>query len=160
MLRTIDIAWLAGLLEGEGSFGVKDGSPKIQMQSTDEDIIRRASELFGVAFREKPYKPRGKDYYKPVWGVHVHGTRAIGWMMTVYSLMGERRQEKIRSVIDAWKASKATPRGSRGMRLMATCHPEKTRTGGGLCKACYMRKWRSESGRNGTYYRHMKAEAA
>ena len=40
----------------------------------------------------------GKKKYATV----VYGPRAIGWMMTLYSLMSERRKSKIREVINFW----------------------------------------------------------
>jgi hypothetical protein len=70
------------------------------------------------------------------------GTDAIGWMMTVYSFMGERRREKIRSIIAQWKASPRIPRAPAGKRFMATCHPNRERRARGLCFTCYMEKWR------------------
>ncbi len=160
MLTVREIAWLAGLLEGEGSFHIKDGCAHLQMQSTDKDVIRRATEVLSTKFHDSPCKPRGKDTYKPVWRLAVHGTRAISWMMTLYSLMGERRQTKIREVLDQWKASKAMPRAPRGRRFMAICHPDRPRQGNGLCNACWMREYRKRTGKNGTYYRHRAAAEA
>lgn len=160
MIKTLDIAWLAGLLEGEGSFGITNGSPWIQFQSTDKDVVQRAALILSFEFRDNQYKPRGPAYYKPVWGLSLHGIRAIAWMMTLFVLLGERRQSKVREVIEAWKASKAMPRASRGTRLMATCHPDKPRAAHGLCRTCWMREYRKTTGRTGTYYRKRAEEAA
>ena len=159
MIRTLDIAWIAGLLEGEGSFSILKGSPIVQMQSTDRDVIERAAGILGIKFHDTPCKPRGPDYYKPVWKIALSGTRAIAWMMTIYQFLGERRQEKVRGIIEQWKSAKSTPRGWRGTRLMAMCHPDRVRCGNGLCRPCYMQKYRKRTGKNGNYYR-LRAEEA
>jgi len=98
-MTTIDIAWLAGLLEGEGSFAFSKG-PAIQVLMTDEDIISKARSLMsptakiGIETREN-CKTR---YY-----FSVSGSLAIQWMMTIYPFMGRRRREKIREIILKWK---------------------------------------------------------
>jgi len=40
-----DIAWLAGLLEGEGSFSIKNVSAEISIAMSDKDILDRAAQL-------------------------------------------------------------------------------------------------------------------
>jgi hypothetical protein len=139
---TLEIVLLAGVLEGEGSFFIKKGSPCIALQMTDRDVVERCAKLMGVQMGAKPRQPKGKDSYKPVWHMRVYGTRAVEWMLTVYVLLAERRRAKIRSVIETWKASKAAPRASRGTHFMALCHPDKPRVADGLCRNCYMRKYR------------------
>lgn len=151
MIAVKELAWLGGLLEGEGSFGIKNGSPRIQLAMTDKDVVDRAAKIFGVPVEHSV--PR-KDGYKQVWRVCLNGTRAIMWMMTLLVLFGERRREKITEVIETWKASKAAPRAPRGQRYMAVCHPDRPRQGDLLCNTCWMRRWRAETGRNGTYYRN------
>lgn len=157
-MRTVrQLAWLAGLIEGEGSFcnGV---TPTIQIQMTDADIILRAADILGVQPRNPWRSKLGNRQL--VHHVTICGSRAIGWMMTLYTLMGERRQLKIKEILSNWRALSRLPRAPRGQRWMATCHPNKPRTGKGLCRTCYMRKWR-KNGRNGNYYRLKKiAEAA
>jgi hypothetical protein len=133
--------WLAGVLEGEGSFLYKNGSPCITVQMTDRDVIEAVAEMFGCPVQV--WQPRGKDHYKQVFYARVHGTRAIEWMMTLYTLMHERRKAKIKEILTAWKASPAMPRASRGTHFRALCHPDLPRTGNGLCRKCYMRAWRA-----------------
>ena len=160
MINTLDIAWLGGLLEGEGSFMIKKGCPIIALQTTDEDILTRAAKLLGVAQQGVGRKPKGKDTYKLVHACRVHGTSAIAWMMTLYSFFGERRQAKVKEIIETWKASSAAPRAPRGQRYMAICHPDKPRKSNMLCGTCYMKEWRKKTGRNKAYYSAQKAIAA
>ena len=143
MLAIRDLAWLAGLLEGEGSFMLCKGSPEIGMQTTDRDVADRAAALFGKTITGAGYQPKGGAHYKRVWGVRVHGAKAIGWMFTLYPFMGERRQAKIREVVAGWRASRRAPRAPRGERFPPTCHPERERSAHGLCHPCYMQRWRA-----------------
>jgi hypothetical protein len=162
-MKTVrELAWLAGLLEGEASFMLRNGNAKISVQMTDRDVMERVAVLLDTKVGDYVRKPKGKASYLPVFHISVHGIRAIGWMMTLYDLMGERRRAKILEILNHWKASRAAPRASRGTRLMAVCHPDRPRAANMLCNTCWMREWRKKTGRNGSYYRKQKlaAEAA
>lgn len=137
-LRIRDIAWFAGLTEGEASFQWHS-TPIIDIQMTDHDVIERVSHL--VEYGITTYKPRGKETYKQVWGVRMAGARAAGWMMTLYSFMGERRQAKIRELLLRWKTAPGFPRGRKGEALPAVCHPDRPRQAQGLCQECYNRQY-------------------
>lgn len=159
MISSLDIAWLGGLLEGEGSFYDSKGSPCIALQTTDRDVLLRVADLLGVKEEGKGWKPKGKPTYKQVYMCRVHGFRAIGWMMTLFQFFGERRQDRIGGIIERWKAAKASARAPRNKpRHMALCHPDRVKATALLCHPCYMREWRQRTGRNGTYYRSQKAK--
>ena len=141
-MRTVrDIAWLAGLIEGEGSFGFKKGCPRIEIQMTDADVVSRAASVLGV-------KPRApwirKDGYKPVWACCAFGSRAIGWMMTLLPLLGERRRARIAEIVSLWRNAPNIPKAQKGEHYMASCHPDRPRRGRGLCSSCYMSAWRKQ----------------
>lgn len=59
-----EVAWLAGLIEGEGSFVATTRTLSVHM--TDEDVIRRLQEVTGVGrvYATAKQKPRHKDAYK------------------------------------------------------------------------------------------------
>lgn len=90
-------AWLAGILEAEGSFlkpsPSSPASQKIQMASTDEDVIQHVARLFDVAYHEG-VKPK-RFNHKQSWQVMCRGTRAIRWMKRLLPYMSERRSEQI-----------------------------------------------------------------
>lgn len=105
MPTTNDINWIAGLLEGEGCFYQHNKSTvAFCLKMTDEDIVKRASTLLKGSF-QGPHGPYGLQR-KPYWLTKVYGVQAVSWMMTIYILMGNRRQLKIKELIDFWKTRK------------------------------------------------------
>ena len=110
-MTTAKIAWLAGLLEGEGCFYFRVRKVKgiikeyrfkktalITVSSTDKDVIQNVSKMWNSSI----YTRRNgvnKDYYTTV----VNGKQAIGWMLTIYSYLGVRRRAKIREIVTRWK---------------------------------------------------------
>lgn len=101
------IAWLAGLLEGEANFSLKQSAanekqltPRITIEMSDEDVIIKAQTLMSPV--SKIHSRTRKDY-KPTFTFAVYGRTAIEWMMTIYPLMSKRRKEKIREIIAGWK---------------------------------------------------------
>lgn len=111
-MRTSDICWLAGLLEGEGWFQVPSGSGiKVGLQSSDRDVIERAAALLGTTVLG-PYSSSGQNLksaalrnepYKERWSTVACGRVAAGWMMTLYPQLSQRRKEKIRTALLAWQ---------------------------------------------------------
>jgi hypothetical protein len=116
MKTSKDIAWTAGLLEGEGSFGILTRSPAISLQMTDKDTVEKFAHLVSRPLCG-PYKTKGKD----IWKVQFYGGHAVSWMMTIFVLMGSRRQQKIIECLNYWKAM---PRKQYQLSRYAT--PQKT----------------------------------
>ena len=105
-MTVVDAAWLAGLLEGEGSFILRRrGLPRLAIDMTDRDVIERAACLLGGA-RVCERKPNGTTHHRPVYFLRVGCRQAVQWMMTIYSLMGVRRRAQIRVCLDRWKEGK------------------------------------------------------
>lgn len=96
-----DIYWLAGYLEGEGCFShLKERRfPRISLATTDYDVIDRVALLLdvGISFQKK--RPLQN---KPIYRLQLAGRRAVGWMMTLYPLMGKRRKQKILDLLRDW----------------------------------------------------------
>lgn len=102
-----DIAWIAGLLEGEGSFAMtsKTAGYKISLGMTDPDVIGKAAEILGtnkISIEERP------KYNNKFYKIGIYGNLAIQWMMTIYPLMGMRRQSKIAEILNIWKNHERT----------------------------------------------------
>jgi hypothetical protein len=98
-----DLHWLAGLLEGEGSFlaGPPSAprSPAVQVSMVDRDIIERAGSLLGVAVMVVPSR---RDGWRTAYSVRVRGAPAVLWMQRLRPLMGGRRQAQIDRAIASY----------------------------------------------------------
>jgi hypothetical protein len=95
------IAWVAGLLEGEGTF-VRRGDKKlaISVHMTDRDIIERLQFVTGVG-RVRACKKQ-REHHKPSWRWTVASSkRAKELAMLVYPWLGKRRREKIDNIVGA-----------------------------------------------------------
>ena len=117
-MTEVEIAWLAGLLEGEGSFVSKrqvkknkGGSeyvyvmPTIKVGSTDLDVIQRVQEMWGA--KHLQFHRRRQPHWKDQWIVTRSGEPAVKTMRQILPHMGERRSAKIRELIEAWENRKA-----------------------------------------------------
>lgn len=95
-MTDLELAWLAGLLEGEGSFLRPPPSdlkrPRISIEMTDEDVMQRVADLVGL----KLVRPRIRQvHWKPSFRLAIRGPKAVDLMKRLYPLMGKRRQEQI-----------------------------------------------------------------
>lgn len=110
-MHTIELHWLAGLLEGEGSFMQGPPSdphkPIISIEMTDKDVVARVSSLFGT----KVLTPVKRGQYKQTYVCRVRGARAVALMQQLYPLMGIRRQRQI---------GKALSTASTARRIVST----------------------------------------
>lgn len=114
-MQSTDIAWLAGLLEGEACFTCFKSTVvrknyrnkrnytttcyrfEISLRMNDADVVYKAADLLKVK-RSEPL-PSAPKLHRAI----IAGRRAIGWMMTIYPFMGERRRARIKEIIAVWK---------------------------------------------------------
>jgi hypothetical protein len=103
-MHKTDVAWLAGLLEGEGCFGVRKNAvggavtPFVQLQMTDQDIVER----FVVLTSAAPMRSRELPSGKTAWSAGVTCRKAVAVMAAVLPMMGQRRSAKIKDAIARW----------------------------------------------------------
>lgn len=152
MISVRDIAWLAGLWEGEGAFMV-DGrhAARMSLQMTDEDVVRRAAELMRATVQgpiaTKRKRSDGSDH-KLRWRINLTVQRSAEWMMTLYPLMGERRRLQIEKCLARWREVKIRGR-------TPDCHPDRKHQAHGLCVTCYnrncTRRWREREALRASY---------
>lgn len=150
-MRTVrDLAWLAGLFEGEGSIttATKRNPLRLSMKSTDEDVLRRAHAIAGIGTLNGPYAPAEKNLgKKPYWTWSVHrSAEAAGLLMTMYPLLGVRRQERASSALAAWR--ERPPRYRKPKRDPGLCkkqlHPKSEPGCCPECKRISNARWRAE----------------
>lgn len=145
MLSPSNLGWLAGLLEGEGCFsltGTSRTTPTITLVMTDQDVMERAADVMGAPSIWMPkLRPRRKQTYR----FALSGSRAVGWMMTLYPFLGSRRKARLRECLDVWRRVPVKrslrshcPAGhplsgqnlfvnNRNQRGCRTCHREQTK---------------------------------
>ncbi len=110
-LSQAEIYWLAGWLEGEGSFMAPPPSdprrPRISAQARDGDVVAEAGRLLTI----KPLLDKSSLQRNPTWSamwrVLLQGRRAVSMMLAIQPLMGARRQQQIHTAIGAASAAQA-----------------------------------------------------
>ena len=109
VLTESQITWIAGLLEGEGYFGIDNRSkdrydtsksqpaPYIRLVMTDEDVVAKLSNLV-----DKPYFiPQRKTLKgKTVYVLHIGNREKVLFILEkILPHMGKRRSERIKECI-------------------------------------------------------------
>lgn len=91
-----DLIWLAGLLEGEGTFDLHKGRyPRIRLGMTDRDVVGRAATLLGARVRLSLHAaPKSAT-----WHTEISGARAAEIMAQILPHMGARRSARIATVL-------------------------------------------------------------
>lgn len=93
-----DLLWLAGLLEGEGTFDSHRGKyPRIRLGMTDRDVVGRAASLMDAKIRLSLHPAPAK----PTWHTEISGDRAAEIMRAILPFMGARRSAKIATILAA-----------------------------------------------------------
>ena len=106
-MQTCDLYWIAGLLEGEGCFSISRNTPAIIVGMTDEDVVKSVCDTWGSTLRG-PKRMKGSR--KDVWVTSIHGSNAVGWMQTLFKLLGRRRQTRIREILNVWRKAPVSQR--------------------------------------------------
>lgn len=88
----VDIAWAAGIYEGEGTAAPTPGSTMVAVGQADRWILDRFQRLFGGSIYG-PFSTGPISRQKQLRWV-VYGSRARGFLMTVYLFLSPRRQEQ------------------------------------------------------------------
>lgn len=95
--------WLAGILEGEGTFisgpPSQPNSPVARICMTDRDIVARAAVLLERAVT--PVRAR-EPHYKPPYVTQIKGLEAVGLMRAMRPVLGPDRQHQIDRVLKGW----------------------------------------------------------
>ncbi len=114
------IGWIAGFLEGEGSFTKAGGTICVSASQVDKQPVQDLHDMLGGGigtFSRKEVK--GNIYYR--W--QVYGPRAAGVMMTLYPMLTRRRQLKIKELLTEWISR---GRSVTHRRLYFACGHKKT----------------------------------
>ncbi len=112
-----NLAWLAGIIEGEGTMRWTKPAPKrddgrhpggqsldLSIAMTDEDVLRRVAEIAGVGKVFGPYQPK-PETRKPIFTYKVSGANAYAVLAAVFSWLHSRRREQVLTAIKSWTQS-------------------------------------------------------
>lgn len=105
MITVPQLYWVAGFLEGEGSFqgfhGLRVSAPQVQREP-----LERLVSYFG-GHLSAPRRQGGRINSQPISSWHVTGHTAAALMMTLFCLMSPRRQDQISEALGWWKKQRA-----------------------------------------------------
>lgn len=88
----LDIAWAAGIFEGEGNIGLDAGKRvHIQVVQKDRWILDKLARLFGGKVYEAYVKKTHLTYY--LW--RLNHDRMNGFLFTIYTFLSPRRRIEI-----------------------------------------------------------------
>lgn len=91
-----DVIWLAGLLEGEGTFDMHRGKyPRVRVGMTDRDVVGRAATLMGSNVTLRLHQAPAQA----TWHAEVSGPKAVAVMESVLPHMGARRSGNIATIL-------------------------------------------------------------
>ena len=119
-----EIAWAAGLHEGEGSicmmgFGAQRPHIRVSLGMTDEEPVRRFAKIVGA----RVSGPHQHGRKKPIWRANMNRqSQVVRFLWMVKDYLGPRRREQIKSVIFATQ---------RARREWDAAHPKPTCSGCG-----------------------------
>jgi len=144
------LEWLAGILEGEGSFlsgpPSRPRAPAIVVGMSDLDVVQRVAKLLGVNFVNVTERLPHKTMYKTA----VTGSRAVELMRLLHPLMGERRGRQIEKAIASYSKWEPTWRVT-GRKVCTRCRVDRgvedfyvrVETGGprSHCRECSYEKY-------------------
>lgn len=107
----LDLVWLAGLLEGEGSFDAHRGKyPRIRLAMTDRDVVGRAASLMDAGIRLSLHPAPASA----TWHTEISGERAAEIMRDILPYMGTRRSGRIADVLGVSHFRSAEGKSSPG----------------------------------------------
>jgi hypothetical protein len=100
MKRELDIAWAAGVFEGEGCIstasrqlvrGKTRSYPRITVAMTDRDVVERVQKILDVGSIHS--SPRGKN--KTMWYLNISNAGDVTYVLRLFfPYLGDRRREK------------------------------------------------------------------
>lgn len=111
-LTVFELAWLVGILEGEGSFGFHGGYARVSLKMTDEDVVKKAGKIFEKILGKKVnvlYEDRTETSDRHRQGCFIivaSGKNARLIMQTVVSHMGYRRRARIWQCLNGFQERK------------------------------------------------------
>jgi hypothetical protein len=109
MTTEAQIAWAAGLFEGEGcvSFKQKAQAPLLSLAMTDRDVVDRFHEIVGVGTRhEKHHTKPGQEHFQTQYGWYCAAIVDVRRVIALFlPYFGDRRRKRAMEVLDAYNTA-------------------------------------------------------
>ena len=149
MIQTEALWWIAGFLEGEGSFIIRPNRPTaiVGTGQVQREPLERLRQYLGGWINPNRHKSTARA--KPYWNWTLSGAQAAGLCMTIYRLMSPRRQEQIRKVMAQWRQGRThnlyKTKCIRGHAFDAENTYIIPSSGGRACRICSKRRNKNPS---------------
>lgn len=101
-MKENDISWVAGLIEGEGSFIVRKYGIVMQCQMTDLDVLQRLQSICGGSISNMFKR---ESHHKDSWLWQLSANKAYNLAKLIFPLMLNRRQGQAKTMMDSWESS-------------------------------------------------------
>lgn len=89
-----EVLWAAGLFEGEGCLTISGGYPRIKLNMTDEDVVRRFHNVICVG-QVREDRAQEKHGYKRQWEWYTASRAGVAEVIRLlWPHMGLRRRER------------------------------------------------------------------
>lgn len=136
-----DLYWLAGILEGEGTFLAGPPSapsvPRIRVEMTDADVVERVAGMFNRTMQQHAQRP---GHTKPTASTTVKGASAVQLMRLIRPVLGERRRARIDEILAQPHAQRVRwLRPAQQCGVVGCARNALTRS---LCKQHYQSWWK------------------
>lgn len=98
-----ELGYVAGIIDGEGYIRRPScgRTIEIKVKMTDLDVLERCKRITGVGSISGPYVPSNGNKPQWTWAIGARDSAALA--MTIYPLMSDRRQERIREALLEWR---------------------------------------------------------
>lgn len=132
-----EIAWLAGIYEGEGSCAITSGRAiRVEVVMTDEDIVNKIRSVTGLG-SVSTVAQRGENH-KQAYRWSVGSKDAVTFLEAILPWLGERRSRRAKDAVTNWKTNKkqSTSSDSQCVKGHPYDWPNNRRTKYGTCHLC------------------------
>lgn len=113
-MSEVDIAWLAGMIEGEASIGAWKATrnavkyARVEISSVDSEVIDRLFILTGIGRVHKQYGPKDRPSHKPSNTWRVAKAEEVLDLLETVSSYGYFSEHRKKQILDAVEAASST----------------------------------------------------
>lgn len=151
-----ELAWSAGLVDGEGYFGFnfvkrsnsvrKTKTICLDVSQCDPQVLHRIQKALEVGNVTGPYFSNKRNH-RPTYHFRVSGANELQFAIKqLWPWLSPIKREQATQVLEKLDEWSKLPKSKTGPKSkIALCHPERRHQAKGLCKSCYQMKWRRDA---------------